>query len=475
MNKILAIDDQKGNLHAIEAIFNDLMPDCKIFTAQSGKEGIEIARQEQPDTILLDVVMPEMDGYEVCKILKANEKTQSIPIIMVSAFQINTNNRVKGLKSGADVFLSKPIDKDELLAQVSSMLRIRKAEKTIKESEEIVKESGERYRCLSEAAFEAIFFSEKGICLEQNSAAEKMFGYSLQEAVGRYGTEWIIPEDRKIVMDNILSGYEGPYEVTALRKDGTTFPCEIQARMMQYKGKTVRVTALKDITERKKAEETLLKSEVELRAYTVYFDTKVEEEKKIIAAEIHDGLGQLLTILKMDLLWLKKKIPEKNIQINEKFDSMKNMIDSGVQMVQDISMRLRPGMLDDLGLIATIQWELNEFQERTGIKCKGFFEPDDFTVDFNRSTTLFRILMEILTNVYRHSGASQVDVSLIKKQDELILRVQDNGKGITKEEITSSFSFGIIGIKERANIWKGKVKFTGIQGKGTIVTTRIPV
>jgi PAS domain S-box-containing protein len=119
--------------------------------------------------------------------------------------------------------------------------------------EEAIKESEERYRGLSAAAFEAIFISEKGVCLEQNPTAEKMFGYTLSEAIGRKGTEWIAPEDREMVMNNMLSGYVEPYEATALRKDGSTFPAEIQARTMHYKGRAVRVTALNDITERKRA------------------------------------------------------------------------------------------------------------------------------------------------------------------------------------------------------------------------------
>ncbi len=124
---------------------------------------------------------------------------------------------------------------------------------------EKLQESEERLRGLSEASFEAIFLSEKGICLEQNQAAERMFGYTLDEAVGRYGAEWIVPEDREMVMHNMLSGYEEPYEITALCKDGTTFPAEICGRMMHYKGCAVRVTALRDITDRKQAAEEVYK------------------------------------------------------------------------------------------------------------------------------------------------------------------------------------------------------------------------
>ncbi len=135
-----------------------------------------------------------------------------------------------------------------------------------KKAEEDLLEAKEKYRALSEATFESIFISEKGICIEQNLTARLMFGYTDEEAIGRYGTEWIIPEDREMVMNNMITGYEAPYEVTALRKDGTTFPCVLLGKMMNYKGKSVRVTSLTDITERKLAENNLKESEHELQS-----------------------------------------------------------------------------------------------------------------------------------------------------------------------------------------------------------------
>ena len=128
-----------------------------------------------------------------------------------------------------------------------------------------LQESEQRYRQLSEATFESIFMSENGICIEQNKTAEHMFGFSTDEVIGRPGTDWIVPEDRETVARNILSNYTEPYEVTAQRKDGSTFPCEIQGRMTELNGKTIRITALRNITSRKKAEEELVASEKRFR------------------------------------------------------------------------------------------------------------------------------------------------------------------------------------------------------------------
>ena len=129
-----------------------------------------------------------------------------------------------------------------------------------KKAEAELEESREKYRGLSEASFEAIFISEKGICIEQNLAAEKIFGYTTEEALVRSGTDWIVPEDREMVMQKMLSGDEDPYEARALKKDGTTFPCVLQGKMMHYKGRNVRVTSLADVTARKQAEEAFLES-----------------------------------------------------------------------------------------------------------------------------------------------------------------------------------------------------------------------
>ncbi len=124
------------------------------------------------------------------------------------------------------------------------------------------KKSTERYKTLSEASFDSIFFSEKGVCIEQNQTAREVFGYTDEEAHGRYGTDWIVLEDRALVMEHMISGYEKPYEVTALRKDGTTFPCVLSGKMIFFKGRNVRVTSLHDITERRLAETELKKSEL---------------------------------------------------------------------------------------------------------------------------------------------------------------------------------------------------------------------
>ena len=197
-------------------------------------------------------------------------------------------------------------------------------------------------------------------------------------------------------------------------------------------------------------------------------------ERTNIAREIHDELGQALTILKMDLSLFRKMFSEDQTSILEKTDAMSRLIDKTIQTVQRISTDLRPGLLDDLGLSAAIEWQLGEFQKRTGITCKIIIDPKDVTFDRDRNTALFRIFQETLTNIARHAEATEVSVSLKQKDGQIELKVQDNGRGITEEELTHPKSFGLIGIRERAIIFGGNSIVKGFPGKGTTVTVKIP-
>jgi signal transduction histidine kinase len=214
-------------------------------------------------------------------------------------------------------------------------------------------------------------------------------------------------------------------------------------------------------------------SREQLRNLTVYLQSRLEQERTNIAREIHDELAQALTALKMDISWIDHRLPSDAQSLSEKTKSMDKLIDSTIHTVKRISAELRPGVLDDLGLVAAIEWQAEEFQNRTGISCKITVDPPDLTVDQDRSTAIFRIFQETLTNVTRHARASRVSVNLKERGRKLTLRVRDNGTGITEEKINAPQSFGLIGIRERVHPWGGKVSVKGTPGKGTTVTVNI--
>ena len=211
-----------------------------------------------------------------------------------------------------------------------------------------------------------------------------------------------------------------------------------------------------------------------LRDLASYLQAAREEERAHIAREIHDEFGQALSALNMDLSWLSKRLPADQPGLAEKASAMSDLIDSTIQTMRRVATELRPGLLDDLGLAATMEWQAQEFAERTGIDCDLYLSDEEIVLDRDLATAIFRIFQETLTNVARHAEATEVHVELEDRPDELVLTVRDNGKGITESQLSDPRSLGLMGIRERAHSWGGEVAFQGIPGQGTTVTVRIP-
>jgi signal transduction histidine kinase len=235
----------------------------------------------------------------------------------------------------------------------------------------------------------------------------------------------------------------------------------------------------RDITDRKRAEEEVHASREQMRALAGHLQAVREEERTLIAREIHDELGGALTGLKIDVSLLTRavlKIENETVRTSllAGMDSMIKFTDATIQTVRRIAMELRPGVLDDLGLVAALEWQLKDFEKRNGIRCEFFPPVEDISLDADLSTALFRIFQEALTNVARHAAATEVRVRLRADADSSTLEMEDNGKGIKKEKILSSKSLGLLGMRERAQIFGGRITVTGTPGRGTKVTVEIP-
>jgi signal transduction histidine kinase len=212
----------------------------------------------------------------------------------------------------------------------------------------------------------------------------------------------------------------------------------------------------------------------QLRDLAGYLQTVREEERTRIAREIHDEFGQVLTALKIDLSWLSKRLYADNLSLAQKTGAMSDLVDSTIQTVRRVVTELRPGLLDDLGLVAAIEWQAQEFAERTGIDCELYLGVQDLALDRDLATVLFRILQETLTNVARHAEATAIGVRLENQSDGLTLIVWDNGRGLTPSELADPRSLGLVGMRERARAWGGQIVFEGVPDRGTTVTVRMP-
>ncbi|MFT3682809.1 MAG: PAS domain S-box protein [Ferruginibacter sp.] len=231
---------------------------------------------------------------------------------------------------------------------------------------------------------------------------------------------------------------------------------------------------VQDISEMKKTEERLQKSYEQIRQLAAHLQNIREEERTNMAREIHDELGQQLTGLNMYISWLNKKVQPHDPEIKEKFTNALELIEDTVKLVRKISTKLRPSMLDDLGLIAAIEWQSNEFEKRSGIKTEFVNLTGNLPIPGTVATGLFRIFQESLTNVARHAEASKIIASLERKDGNLVLTIADNGKGFVLNEIGSKKTLGLFGMKERSMVMGGQYEIKTAPGEGTTVCITVP-
>jgi len=294
--------------------------------------------------------------------------------------------------------------------------------------------------------------------------------------------EHIHPEDRERVSNKIreyISRHENFWndEYRFVDNAGNTYYIFDRAYIMyNNNGEPYRmVGAMINITERKKAEEAIKLSEEKLRMLNRHLQTIREDERSGIAREIHDVLGQQLTALKMDTFWISKNANINDEAFRNRLSGMLNLIDTTVKTVRKISSDLRPGILDDLGLQAAIEWQCSEFQQRTGIACIFSSNTLEVNPDQNTATNIFRIYQESLTNVMRHANATKVETFFGQTEGYLVLTVKDNGNGFDINEIHHKRTLGLLGMKERAMMVNCELFIESEKGKGSTVTLKLPL
>ena len=358
---ILMVDDEPGNLLALEATLEPLGQN--LLRAQSGEEALRLVLKHDPAVILLDVRMPGMDGFETARMIRMREQSRHTPIIFLTGVVTELASAFRGYEVGAVDYLVKPLVPEVLRSKVAVFVDLHK----------------------------------------KNAALTS------------------------------------------------------------------------EIKERTAAETQLRESEVQLRALAARLISIREEERARIAREIHDELGQVLTGLKMDVTWLARKLAGTERPLVEKAEAMCLLIDSTMHLIRRISTGLRPEILDDMGLVAAFGWQAKEFQKRMGMRCRLKLPEGEVVLDRELSTAVFRIFQEILTNIARHSKANGVDVNLRISGDVLELKVADDGIGISEGQISGNGSLGLLGMRERAQLFGGTVNIHGVPGRGTTVSVSIPV
>jgi PAS domain S-box-containing protein len=349
-----------------------------------------------------------------------------------------------------------------------------------KRAEEAVRQGDERFRIAFQTSPDsaAIIRLRDGVYVDINDTFAAVTGYRWDEVIGLSSPElglYADPEDRNRILavlheDGVLRNYE----VVLRMKNGSLRTGLVSARVLDLNGELYILTIARDITEQKVVDIELRRSREQLRRLTQHIETTREEERKWIAREIHDELGQLLTALKLDLSWMKKRLPPESGELMDKASGMNALVESAMQSIKRILFQLRPVPLGDVGFEAALEWLVQDMRSRTGLECEARMNIVSDRLDPARTTAIFRILQEALNNVVRHARATKVLIELTGDANRIVLRVDDNGVGVSSADEHKVKSFGIIGMRERARFYGGEVDIQKKVEGGTVVIATIP-
>lgn len=390
-------------------------------------------------------------------------------------------------------------------------------------AEHTLRESEERFRLLVEGVQEYAIFQldPDGNVISWNAGAQRLKGYDSAEIIGHHFSIFYPQEDqmnnkpRDILARAVRQG-QTEDEGWRVRKDGSRFWADAvvtalrdsngnllgfakltrdstenreraealtkakELLELRVEQRTAVLTRLNnemrtEIADRQDAEEQLRKSRDQLRALAARLQSVREEERACIAREIHDELGQACTAIKMDLALISRKLAKRQTKLQAKVESSIQLVDSTIVTLRRIASELRPRILDDLGLPAALEAQAMEFESRTGIHCSVTLPPEPLTLDTDRSTAIFRIFQESLTNVARHAHATRVEARFHREKDRIVFEIFDNGTGFDPEVAKERKSLGLVGMQERALLLNGEFKAEGVPGRGTTIRLTIPL
>jgi PAS domain S-box-containing protein len=429
-------------------------------------------------------------GYGIDELLSLNLKD-----IIALEDLMNNPLRTEELKSGSILMVNRVIlrkDKTPVNVEIRAKMLsgnfiqaiVRDVTDRIK-AEKILFESEKRYKDLFKSNPNPmwVYDLETLKFLDVNQAAIINYGYSLEEFLSMTLKDIRPQEDVSKLMDNLRTaeyGFEYSTGWKHLKKDGSIIDVEIRSNAIEYKGKKAKLVSAIDVTWRKISEEEIKKSREELRALASYLQSVREKERTAISRELHDELGQILTSIKMNLVMLGKEFSNQlkgsdAEYFKNEISSMSELLDRSVKSVRKIITDLRPEVLVNLELIDALKWQVDEFNDKPGIKCK--FNHNCAEIKFNNdiTTAVFRIIQEALTNVRRHSGAKTVSIDMFCDEDNLSLSIKDDGIGIADFNDVKNKSFGLLGIRERAIILGGNLKIMSKPDEGTELVVNVPL
>lgn len=489
--------------------------------ATNGDQALALAQSAKPDIILLDIVMPGIDGFETCHRLKTCTATEAIPVIFMSAL-IRSEDKIKGFRLGAVDYIVKPVLIEEALARIrihlhlSSLSRelqeknrqlesqrltleqqvtVRTTELSVKNlqlraevaerkrMERSLRRREREFRTLAENSPDLIVrFDRQCRRIYLNPACEKKNGIAATDLLGKSPTEYsvtirpIAAEYQNKIQRVLDTGIpcECDMEWKALDESTVSYSVHIVPEYDEHGEIASALAISRDISERKRSESMLRASREQLQMLMKQNETAREEERKSLARELHDELGQLLTALRMRAGLLHMDFIEGDPQwLKECSNDILVIVDRAVSIVRDVITALRPGVMD-MGLASALRWLGDEFSKSSQVDCKVSIPRKKLELNDKTAMSLFRIAQESLTNVFKHAHATEASITLRQHGQRLTLSIRDNGKGFDTMRNRPPGSFGLIGMEERVRMLGGTQQIVSGPGQGTMITVSIP-
>lgn len=416
------------------------------------------------DVVLLDLSLPDSNGLETFN--RFHNAAGNIPVVLLTN-RIDESLALRALKTGAQDYLMK----EKVISGV--LPRVIRYAIERKHSKQVLRESEARLRDLFDGTSDLIqSTAADGRILFVNRAWREMLGYSEEEIIALNIFDVIHPNQHeycRTCLQQHLANKGGEIVETLFRtKDGRIIAVEGNVTAHFEDGKAVAVRGIfRDVTKRN---EMMSK----LQTLTTHLQNIREEERTSISREIHDELGSMLTVMKMELDWLAKKVDAN--PMHERILLLHQLSGEALGVTRRISQNLRPSVLDNLRLSGAIEWLAHEFEQRLGISCRLAMNATRLPrLDDRHNTNVFRIIQETLTNIARHAHATAVEIEIDETDDNIVIEIKDNGIGITKQQLLNLKSLGIAGMYERTRQLNGKLKINGVPSQGSTVQLRIPL
>ncbi len=469
--KILLVDDNPDNLVSIEAALEALNEE--IVSARSGTEALRYLLESDFAAILLDVKMPDMDGFETAELIRSRKRSQHTPILFLTAYR-NEEHLFRGYDLGAVDFLFKPIVPEILRSKVAVFVELSRSAQIQRRQAEILAKAELKFRSLLEAAPDAMLITTaEGEIVLVNSRADDMFGYSRQELLGK--------NIRVVVPSWTMSSYHVG-ELSSVCKNGSTFPSEIGSSPLQTEEGLLITSAIRDISERKRAEQRIAEqtqqlheANRELRHLSSRIVAIRDEERRRLGRELHDSQGQYLAAIKMNLEMIETTDAALSTLQKSALTEAITLLERSMREIRVISHLLHPPLLDEIGLQAVVPWYLNSFSERSGIQIDLDMPSDISKLPDQVELAVFRVLQECLTNVHRHSGSKVAKVRILPDETSVILEVSDRGRGLNSQNGSDPvIGVGITGMRERIRELGGQFEINS-SPEGTIVRAVLPI